>query len=90
MSDIDRRSTFALGLMTVAFAASTAAAQTSGGREIAPGVRVVDLGERESILPAYKKLKMRDVVIQPGSARQRRDERHALPHDGRRVGGAAE
>jgi quercetin dioxygenase-like cupin family protein len=68
MSDIDRRSTFALGLMTVAFAASTAAAQTSGGREIAPGVRVVDLGERESILPAYKKLKMRDVVIQPGSA----------------------
>jgi len=29
MSDIDRRSAFALGLITVAFSASTAAAQTS-------------------------------------------------------------
>ena len=55
MSDIDRRSAFALGLMTVAFAASTAAAQTPGGREIAPGVRVVDLGEREFYSPGLQK-----------------------------------
>src|SRR4051794_34888974 len=67
MSDIDRRSTFALGLMTLAFGA-TATAQTPGGRDVAPGVRIVDLGERDSILPAYKKLKMRDVVLQPGAS----------------------
>ena len=70
MNDIDRRSAAfaALGLMTVAFATRTAGAQTTGGREIAPGVRVIDLGERESLLPAYKKLKLRDVVVQPGSS----------------------
>ena len=70
MSDMERRSAFALGLAAVAFAAPRAAeAQArSEGREVGPGVRQVDLGERESVLPAYKKLKMRDVVIQPGSA----------------------
>jgi quercetin dioxygenase-like cupin family protein len=70
MSDIDRRSAAfaALGLMTVAFATRTAGAQTTGGREVAPGVRQVDLGERASLLSAYKTLKMRDLVIQPGAA----------------------
>ena len=53
MSDIDRRSAaFALGLMTVAFVISTAGAQTTGGREIAPGVRVIDLGERRVHTPS--------------------------------------
>ena len=37
------------------------------GKEIAPGVRVVDLGEREAIIPGYKTVKMLDVVFQPGS-----------------------
>jgi quercetin dioxygenase-like cupin family protein len=69
MSDIDRRSAFALGLMTVAFASRAAGAQTPNeGRLIAPGVRVVNVSERASLLPAYKTLKMRDVVIQPGAA----------------------
>jgi quercetin dioxygenase-like cupin family protein len=70
MSDMDRRSAFALGLAAVAFAAPRAAEAQSGsqGREIGPGVRQVDLGERESILPAYKRLRMRDIVIQPGAA----------------------
>lgn len=70
MNDIDRRSTFALGLAAAAFAAPRAAeaqARTEG-REIGPGVRQVDLGERESVLPAYKRLRMRDIVIQPGAA----------------------
>jgi hypothetical protein len=44
-----------------------AAAQTYGpgeGEEIGPGVRVVALGERASVIPAYKMVKLRDVVIQ--------------------------
>jgi quercetin dioxygenase-like cupin family protein len=70
MNDIDRRSTFALGLAATLFAAPGAAeAQTrSEGREIGPGVRQVDFGERESVIPAYKRLRMRDVVIQPEAA----------------------
>ncbi|NOG73632.1 hypothetical protein [Roseicella sp. DB1501] len=70
MSDMERRSAFALGLAAVAFATPRAAeAQADNqGREIGPGVRQVDLGERESVLPAYKRLRMRDVVIQPGAA----------------------
>ncbi len=49
---------------------TTTAAQTYGpteGREVGPGVRVVDLGERDSVIPAYKMVKLRDVVIQPGA-----------------------
>ena len=70
MNDIDRRSTFALGLATTIFAASEAAeAQTRNeGREIGPGVRQVDFGERESVIPAYKRLRLRDIVLQPGAA----------------------
>jgi hypothetical protein len=50
--------------------ATTAVAQTYGpdeGKELAPGVRQVDLGEGESVIPAYKMLKLRDIVIQPGA-----------------------
>lgn len=70
MSDMDRRSIFALGLVAAAFAIPQSAesqARTEG-RELAPGVRQVDLGERESVLPAYKRLRMRDIVIEPGAA----------------------
>jgi hypothetical protein len=69
MSDIERRSAFALGLLSVVFASRIAEAQTRNeGREVAPGVRQIDLGERASILSAYKTLKLRDVVLQPGAA----------------------
>ena len=38
----------------------------STGKEIAPGVRQVDLGKaRASMIPAYKNVSMRDVVYQP-------------------------
>ncbi len=73
MEAINRRSTLALGLTVVASplvaGATPAAAQTYGpdeGEEVAPGVRVVALGERASVIPAYKMVKLRDVVIQPG------------------------
>jgi quercetin dioxygenase-like cupin family protein len=49
---------------------TAAAAQTYGpdeGKEVGPGVRVVDLSEREAVIPAYKMVKLRDVVIQPGA-----------------------
>ncbi len=70
MNDMDRRSAVALGLAAAAFAAPEAAeAQARNeGREIGPGVRQVDLGERESVIPAYKRLRMRDIVLQPGAA----------------------
>jgi quercetin dioxygenase-like cupin family protein len=77
MQDIDRRSAFVLGLTAAASTAllaarsSPAAAQTYGpteGRELGPGVRQVDLGQRPSVLPAYKTLRMRDVVVQPGAS----------------------
>jgi quercetin dioxygenase-like cupin family protein len=70
MSDIDRRSAFSLGMAAAAFAVpqSAGAQARNEGREIRPGVRQVDLGERESELPVYKRLKMRDIVIQPEAA----------------------
>ena len=37
------------------------------GKELAPGVRLVELSEREAIIPGYKTVKMVDVVFQPGS-----------------------
>ena len=43
------------------------------GRELAPGVRQVDLGQRPSILSAYKTLRMRDVIIQAGAGTPERE-----------------
>jgi quercetin dioxygenase-like cupin family protein len=71
MENMDRRLVVGLGLATPALVLpTTIAAQTyapTEGREIGPGVRVVDLGERDSVIPAYKTVKLRDVVIQPGA-----------------------
>ena len=74
MEIVNRRSTLALGLTMAATpliaSVTPAAAQTYGpdeGKEVAPGVRVVALGERASVIPAYKMIKLRDVVIQPGA-----------------------
>jgi quercetin dioxygenase-like cupin family protein len=69
MESMDRRLVLGFGLASSALVLPTvAAAQTYGpdeGKEVGPGVRVVDLGERESIISAYKMIKLRDVVIQP-------------------------
>src|SRR5688500_1654173 len=74
MEAVNRRSTLALGLTMAATPliawATPAAAQTYGpdeGKEVGPGVRVVALGERASVIPAYKTVMLRDVVIQPGA-----------------------
>jgi quercetin dioxygenase-like cupin family protein len=71
MENMDRRLVLGLGVAASTLVLPTAAAaQTYGpdeGKELAPGVRQVDLSERESVIPAYKMVKMRDVVIQPGA-----------------------
>jgi quercetin dioxygenase-like cupin family protein len=74
MEEMDRRSILGLGIVasTLLLPAMTAA-QTAAGKEIAPGVRQVDLGERDSLIPAYKKVRMRDIVIAPGAQTPERE-----------------
>jgi hypothetical protein len=79
MSEIDRRSALVIGLATAGTAlvpAGAAVAQPyrpDEGREIAPGVRVVDVSERgmmhgrDAVLPGYKRIKVVDCVV-PGSS----------------------
>ena len=75
MGEMDRRSALALGAAAApAFALSAAAATATygpeEGTEKAPGVRQVDLGKREAMIPDYKTVSMRDIVIQPGASVQ--------------------
>jgi len=72
MLDIDRRSALAIGFAGLSglVLPEQAAAQTYGpneGKELTRGVRQIDLGERESLIPAYKKVRLRDIVLQPGA-----------------------
>jgi len=74
MKRIDRRSAIALGAVIVATPILPAAAQTQGpmygpndGKEVAPGVRQVDLGEGPATIPGYKTVMLRDIVMQPNS-----------------------
>lgn len=72
MEQIDRRSALAFGLAGLSglVISEQAAAQTYGssdGKEVGPGVRQVDLGERESLIRAYGKVRLRDIVLQPGA-----------------------
>jgi quercetin dioxygenase-like cupin family protein len=74
MERMDRRSIIGLGVVATAAALPFAvAAQTSGGKELAPGVRQIDFGERDSLIPAYKKVRLRDIVISPGAMTPERD-----------------
>ena len=47
------------------------------GKEYHPGVRVIMLGKRDSMIPAYKQVQLSDTVFQPGSTWP--DE--AMPND---------
>jgi hypothetical protein len=75
MEHIDRRAALAFGFATAAalpalLTPTPASAQRyrpDEGREIAPGVRRIDLTKRASEIPAYATVSMRDVVYQPGS-----------------------
>ena len=74
MEEIRRRSVLAVGLAAAAAPAlvssKAAMAQAYGpdeGKEIAPGVREIEVSQREAIIPGYKTVKMPDIVFQPGS-----------------------
>ena len=75
MENVNRRSAMALGLTAAAATpllalATPARAKEYGpteGKEIAPGVRVVEVGEGNADIPAYKSIKIVDIVFQPGT-----------------------
>jgi quercetin dioxygenase-like cupin family protein len=73
MQNIERRSAVALGLAAAATAmVRSADAQTavpSGATEISPspGVVVRTYGEERSLIPGFKTVVMRDVILQPGA-----------------------
>ncbi len=71
MEQLNRRQTlFSIAAASV-LPIQSAAAQTSGtpeGREIAPGVRRVDYTKRETMIPNYKTVSMRDNIYQPGAS----------------------
>jgi quercetin dioxygenase-like cupin family protein len=75
MEDIDRRSALTIGFATAAtlpalLTPTPAFAQRyrpDEGREIAPGVRRVELTKRASEIPGYATVSMRDMVYQPGA-----------------------
>ncbi len=77
MEDIQRRSAVMLGVATATAALAVPKATTAetygpnygpnDGRERAPGVRMVDISRRESMVPAYKTVSMRDIIYQPGA-----------------------
>jgi quercetin dioxygenase-like cupin family protein len=72
MNELSRRSALALGATVVATPivawATAAAAQKyspTDGTEILPGVRLVALGTRDSMIPSYQSVVMEDYVFQP-------------------------
>jgi quercetin dioxygenase-like cupin family protein len=72
---ITRRAALAIGLTGPAMAlmavASRAVPRQYGpdeGKEIQPGVRLIELGSRPSHIPAYKTVQMLDIVYQPGGS----------------------
>jgi hypothetical protein len=71
MQNVNRRSLVALGLAAASVAVvKPASAQTIGYKETEPWpgvtVRAYD-GETPSLIPGFKTVSMRDVIVQPGS-----------------------
>jgi quercetin dioxygenase-like cupin family protein len=74
MQDMDRRSMLGLGVAASTFLfPAESMAQARPGKELAPGVKQIDYGERDSLIPAYKKVHLRDIVISPGAKTPERD-----------------
>jgi hypothetical protein len=71
MNKVDRRSALAIGMAAASAAVvKPAAAQTAGYKDATPWpgvvVRAYD-GETQSLIPGFKAVSMRDVIMQPGS-----------------------
>jgi quercetin dioxygenase-like cupin family protein len=62
MSHMSRRSA-----LSFALAATAAAASTSASAQTPEGISRQNWGKRDSMLPAYKTVSMRDVIYQPGA-----------------------
>ena len=73
MQDIDRRAVLSLSVAASTFAFPFAAAAQPASKQLAPGVKQIDYGERDSLIPAYKKVHLRDIVIDPGAQTPERD-----------------
>jgi hypothetical protein len=71
MQIINRRSTLALGLAAASTGmVDSAVAQTAGSpgeTSPSPGVVVRTYGEERSLIPGFKTVVMRDVILQPGA-----------------------
>jgi hypothetical protein len=71
MTKVDRRSALAIGLAAASVAVvRPTAAQTTGFKDTTPwpGVVVREYdGETPSIIPGFKTVSMRDIIMQPGS-----------------------
>ncbi len=70
MTQVDRRSALAIGLAAASAAmVKPAAAQTTNYKDttVAPGVVNRVYGEGPSIIPGFKTISLRDIIIQPGS-----------------------
>src|SRR5438552_18908497 len=70
MTQVDRRSALTIGLAAASAAMVTpAAAQTTDYKDttVAPGVVNRVYGEGPSIIPGFKTVSLREVIIQPGS-----------------------
>ena len=70
MTQVDRRSALAIGLAAASAAmVKPAAAQTTDYKDttVAPGVVNRVYGEGPSIIPGFKTISLRDIIIQPGS-----------------------
>jgi len=70
MKTVDRRSALKIGLAAAAAAImKPAASQTTGYKETTrfPGVVERAYGENPSLIPGFKTVSLRDIIIQPGS-----------------------
>jgi len=70
MTKVDRRSALAIGVAAASAAVvKPAAAQTTDYKDttVAPGVVNRVYGEGPSIIPGFKTVSLRDIIIQPGS-----------------------
>ena len=77
MQEVSRRSAVALGLVAASIAVlKSAAAQTTyslAGTDAspAPGMVVRTYDEESSIIPGFKTVSMRDIILQPGAKLQK-------------------
>ena len=70
MTQVDRRSALAIGLAAASAAmVKPAAAQTTDYKDttVAPGVVNRVYGDGPSIIPGFKTVSLREVIVQPGS-----------------------